>query len=131
MDAAQVYHAYVDAEKFGDKDAMAALIAPGIQIDINGLPALESAAEEASAVTLLFKAYPGYYREIIEIIEDGNRAAIRWRMVGTVIEEYRDRLTDLDLRGCSFVEVVGGQMTRAYVWTPSSAFEDVIAIFGD
>ena len=110
---------------------MQALLAPGITIELNGRPAFESAAEDAAAVTVLFDAYPDYRREIIEISEQGNVAAARWRMVGHPREDLRGRLQDLDIRGCSVIEAAGGRMTRAHVWSPSGVLEEAIALLED
>ena len=125
---ADVYRAYIAAEAAGDKGAMAALLAPGINIEMNGRPAFESAAEDAAAVTVLFDAYPDYRRELIEIIEQGDVAAARWHMVGTPRAEFADRLGELDIAGCSIVKVRDGRMVDAYVWSPDGVLEEIVAM---
>ena len=131
MSAAEVYRAYIEAERAGDKARMQDLLAPGITIELNGRPAFESAAEDAAAVTVLFDAYPDYRRELIEVIEQGSVAAARWRMVGQPREDLRDRLVELDIRGCSVVEVEAGRMTRAHVWSPAGVLEAALALLED
>lgn len=32
----------------------------------------------------LLAAYPDYHREVLETMVDGNRAAVRWRMLGAL-----------------------------------------------
>jgi predicted ester cyclase len=130
-DAAAVYRAYVDAETRRDEAAMSAALAPDVAIELNGVAALASADEDAEAMAALFAAYPDYHREIIEIVAQGSRAAARWRMVGHPRADLAERLPVLDIRGCSVVAVVDGRMTEAYVWSPSSALEDVLALVGD
>lgn len=125
---AQVYRAYVDAETARDESAMNGLLAPGIEIELNGVPALGSADEDAAAMAALFAAYPDYHREIIGILEDGTSAAARWRMVGHPRPDLADRLPVIDIRGCSVVTVEDGRMTQAFVWSPSDALERVLAL---
>ena len=125
--AAAVYRAYIDAERRRDEADMLELLAPGVVIEINGRAALDSADEDAAAVTALFDAYPDYRRELIEVIGEGNRAAARWRMIGHPREDLRSRLSDLDIAGCSVVHVADGRITRAYVWSPSTIIEDILA----
>lgn len=128
---AAVYRAYVQAETERDEDAMTALLAPDIAIELNGAPALGSADEDAAAMAALFAAYPDYHREIIETIEEGRTAAARWRMLGHPRPELRGRLPDIDIRGCSIVTVEDGRMTAAFVWSPSDALERVLALVED
>lgn len=128
MSPADVYRAYIAAEAAGDKAGMGALLAPGIKIEMNGRPAFESAAEDAAAVTVLFDAYPDYRRELIEVIEQGDVAAARWRMVGSPSPEFADRLGELDIAGCSIVEVRDGRMVKAYVWSPDGVIEAIVAM---
>jgi len=125
---ADVYRAYVAAERAGDKAAMQRLLDRGITVELNGRAAFESAAADEAAVTVLFDAYPDYHREIIEIIEQGSIAAARWRMVGHPRVNLRDRLDDLDIAGCSLVEVQQGRISRAHVWSPSGVLEEILAL---
>jgi predicted ester cyclase len=128
---ARVYRAYVDAETARDEAAMHALLAADIRIELNGAPALGSADEDAAAMSALFAAYPDYHREIVDILEDGTRAAARWRMVGHPRPELADRLPQIDIRGCSVVTVEDGRMTEAFVWSPAHALEQVLELVQD
>lgn len=128
---AHVYRAYVRAENARDVAAMHALLAPDIEIELNGAPALGSADEDAAAMAALFAAYPDYHRELIDIFEDGPRVAVRWRMVGHPRPELADRLPEIDFLGCSIVMVEAGRMTQAYVWSPSEALASVLALVAD
>ena len=124
--AAEVYRAYVAAEARRDEAEMQALLAPDIRIELDGVPALDSAEEDAAAMAALFGAYPDYHREIIDIVDAGEQAAARWRMVGHPRAQLADRLPSIDIRGCSVVSVVDGRMTEAYVWSPAGALERVL-----
>ena len=126
--AAVVYRSYVEAETRRDEEGMTAMLAPDISIELNGVPALGSAAEDAAAMAALFAAYPDYHREILEIVGEGPTAAARWRMVGHPRADLAGRLPVIDIRGCSVVTVTGGRMTHAYVWSPSGALERVLTL---
>ena len=126
----EVYRAYVEAETRRDDAGMRAVLAPDIRIELNGAPALASADEDTAAMAALFEAYPDYHREIIEIVEQGARAAVRWRMVGRPCAAMAGRLPTIDIRGCSIVAVSDGRITEAYVWSPSDALERILALVG-
>jgi hypothetical protein len=78
-------------------------------------------------MSALFEAYPDYQREIIEVIEQGSRAAARWRMVGHPRDDLAAQLPVIDVRGCSYVVVADGRMTEAYVWSSEGALEQILA----
>jgi steroid delta-isomerase-like uncharacterized protein len=126
--AAEVYRAYVAAETRRDREAMVALLAPDVVIEVNGRATLGSADEDAEAMAVLFDAYPDYRRELVEVIEQEGRAAARWRMVGTPRPELAGQLSELDIHGCSFVVVADGRITEAYVWSPSDALESILRL---
>jgi predicted ester cyclase len=128
--AGEVYRAYVDAESRRDVDAMRDLLAPDITIELNGRPGLGSAEADAAAMDALFGLYPDYRREIVEIIDDGDRVAARWRMVGQPRADMIGRLPPLDVRGCTFATVEAGRMVRAHVWSPGGAIEHLLAAAG-
>lgn len=127
---AAVYRAYLRAERERDEVAMSELLAPDIEIELNGAPALGSAEEDAAAMAALFAAYPDYHRELVELIEEGDTAAARWRMVGHPRPDLADRLPEIDIRGCSIVAVAGGRMTQAFVWSPADALERILELVG-
>jgi predicted ester cyclase len=129
-EAVRIYRAYNAAENARDGDAMSALLAPDIAIEMNGRPALSSAEDDAVAMAALFDAYPDYHREIIAVVDDGDRAAIRWRMVGHGAPRFGGRLPDLDVQGCSFIEVEGGRMTRAWLYSAEGQIDAVLALAG-
>jgi predicted ester cyclase len=129
-EAVRIYRAYNAAENARDGETMHALLAPDIAIEMNGRPALSSAEDDAVAMAALFDAYPDYHREIVAVVDDGARAAIRWRMVGQGAARFRGRLPDLDVQGCSFIEVEGGRMTRAWLYSAEGQIDAVLALAG-
>ena len=129
-DAVRIYRAYNAAENARDGEAMNALLAPDIAIEMNGRPALSSADDDAVAMAALFDAYPDYNREIVAVVDGGTRAAIRWRMVGHGAAKFGGRLPDLDVQGCSFIEVEDGRMTRAWLYAAEGQIDAVLALAG-
>ena len=129
-EAVRIYRAYNDAENTRDQATMNALLAPDIAIEMNGRPALSSAEDDAIAMAALFDAYPDYHREIVSVVDDGDQAAIRWRMVGHGATRFGGRLPDLDVHGCSFVTVEGGRMTRAWLYSAEGQIDAILALAG-
>ena len=125
---AEIYRAYIDAETRRDHEDMRALLGKDIAIEIDGAPALAGVDEDAAAIAALFEAYPDYHREIIEIIEQGDRAAARWRMLGHPRPELTDKLPVIDFKGVSVVAVEDGRMTEAYVWSSGGVLDEVLKL---
>lgn len=127
-EAEDVYRAYNVAENAHDLEATASLVAPDLEVAINGRGRIASAHEDTVANSLLFSTYPDYRREIIEVIADGDRAAVRWRMLGT--PAVGAGLPPLDLHGCSIVETRGGSLARAFLYIDETALAAVLPVPG-
>jgi ketosteroid isomerase-like protein len=119
-----IYRAYNDAENAHDLGATAALVTDDLQVAINGVPQLSSGADDEQANAALFAAYPDYRREVLEVIEDGSRGAVRWRMVGTPAAD--SGLPPLDLHGCSVVEVRDGRLARAHLYVDTAVLAAIL-----
>jgi hypothetical protein len=129
-EAVRAYRAYNIAENARDGATMNALLAPDISIEMNGRSALSSAEDDAVAMAALFEAYPDYHREILSVVDGGDVAAIRWRMVGHGAPRFGGRLPDLDVHGCSIVTVRDGRMTRAWLYSADGQIDAVLALAG-
>ena len=123
-EAAQIYLRYNDAENAHDLAVAGTLVAPDLAVEINGIAQIASAAEDAKANAELFRTYPDYHRDIVEVVPSGDRAAIRWRMRGTPAPGLD--VPPLDVHGCSFIEVRGGVMVRAALYVNGQALADVL-----
>lgn len=123
-----VYRAYNVAENAHDLEATASLVAPNLEVAINGRSRIASAEEDAVANAQLFATYPDYRREIIEVITDGDRAAVRWHMSGTPVES--SGLRPLDLHGCSIVQARAGRLTRAFLYVDEDSLAAVLPTAG-
>lgn len=128
-EAEEVYRAYNAAENAHDIDMTTLLVAPDLEVAINGRGRIASGEEDADANARLFAAYPDYRREIIEVITDGNRAAVRWRMTGR--PAAGSGLGQLDLHGCSIVEARAGRLTRAHLYVDEASLAAVLPESGD
>ncbi|NIA25695.1 MAG: hypothetical protein GWP04_09015 [Gammaproteobacteria bacterium] len=126
--AGDVYRAYNDAENRQDHETMDSLLADDIEITVNGVTAISSAEGDAVAMAALFEAYPDYRREILGIVEERTKAAVRWRMVGTPAGKIRDQLGPLDLHGCSVVEVKEGKISRAWLYSADGPIGKILAL---
>lgn len=124
----EVYRAYNAAENSHDIAATTSLVSPDLEVAINGRERIASAQEDAAANALLFQTYPDYRRDIVEVIADGRRAAVRWRMVGTPAEGLG--LGPLDLHGCSIVEALEGRLTRAFLYVDEALLAAVLPVSG-
>lgn len=124
MTVGSIYRAYNEAENAHDLAATAALVTDDLQVAINGVPQLASGAADEEANAALFAAYPDYRREVLEVVENGDRGAIRWRMVGTPAPGVQ--LAPLDVHGCSIVEIRDGRLARAFLYTDMSVLASIL-----
>jgi hypothetical protein len=74
----------------------------------------------------LYSCYPDYRREIIEMIEAGDRVTVMWSMRGTPTPALSGELGELDVRGVSVVTADGKVMTRASLFMQSGALDAVL-----
>ena len=129
--AGDVYRSYNEVENAHDHVAMTRLLAEDIEIVVNGKPAISSAKGDRLAMSALFDAYPDYRREVLAVVEAGDTAAVRWRMLGTPAGTYQDRLDSLDLEGCSVVEVAEGRIRRAWLYSAPGPIEAILELAKD
>ena len=117
MSAAEVYLAYNRAENAHDWDATTALLAPDIEVVVNGVREVSSAEDDRRAMALLVALFPDYRREVLQIVADGDEAAIRWRMSAQSAE---DPPVVLDVEGASFIRVSNGRICEAHLCAPGA-----------
>jgi len=127
-DVERVYRAYNAAENAHDIVATTALVDAQLEVSINGRERIASGDEDAEANARLFATYPDYRREIVEVIAEDNRAAVRWRMVGSPADGSGAR--ELDLHGCSVVEAREGRLTRAFLYVDESTLASILPSSG-
>ena len=127
MSAAEIYRRYNVAENHHDSRGTSRLIATDLYVEVNGMAQVASAVDDAEAMDELYKSYSDYQREILEIIEAGDRATVLWRMKGTPVDALIGVLEPLDVRGISVVTGNGRVLTRASLFVESTALSSVLA----
>ena len=103
------------------------MIATDLYVEVNGMAQVASAVDDAEAMDELYKSYSDYQREILEIIDAGDRATVLWRMKGTPVDALIGVLEPLDVRGISVVTGNGRVLTRASLFVESTALSSVLA----
>lgn len=127
LSTGEIYRRYNIAENQHDSIGTTKLVATDLYVEVNGVVQVASAADDADAMDELYACYPDHRREILEIIESGDRATVLWRMVGNPTDVLADLLEPLDVRGVSVVTGNGHVLTRASVFVESSALRSVLA----
>lgn len=127
MSAAEIYRRYNLAENLHDSLGTTQLVASDLYVEVNGVSQVASAEDDAEAMSELYESYPDYKREIMEIIEAGDRATVLWRMTGTPRPALIGTLEPLDVRGVSVVTGNGQVLTRASLFVESTALSSVLA----
>ncbi|MCW2988851.1 MAG: beta-lactamase domain protein [Solirubrobacterales bacterium] len=121
-DAATVARGYFEAVGRRDLDAMTEFYAPGGVGEIYGLVRLEVPASYRAWFGDLFRAFPDFEMEIVEIVADGEKAAVRWRATGSFsgsasFEGLAPNGSRVDIQGCDVLTVRDGlvQHNDAYM----------------
>jgi len=121
---ASLWLAYNEAENRQDFERMGELVAPALAATINGRAAVGSAEEDEVAMRALLAAYPDYRREVVEVLEIGDRVVARWRMRGTPADAASPVL---DVAGCSIVSARDGVMVAADLYCDASELDRITA----
>ena len=124
--AGEIYRRYNEAENRKDSEGTGRYIAHDLYVEINGVAEVASAEADAIAMNDLYSCYPDYRREIIEMIEAGDRVTVMWSMRGTPTPALSGELGELDVRGVSVVTADGKVMTRASLFMESGALDAVL-----
>jgi predicted ester cyclase len=106
---------YFDAVARQDLDAMEAHYAPGTGGLIHGLVDLKVGGNYREWFGNLFRAFPDWKFEVLDIVTEGDRAAVEWRARGTFTGDARFEGMEangasVDVQGCDLVRVRDGKM---------------------
>ena len=124
--AGEIYRRYNEAENRKDSEGTGRYVAHDLYVEINGVAEVASAEADAIAMNELYSCYPDYRREIVEMIEAGDRVTVMWSMRGTPAPAVSSELGELDVRGVSVVTANGKVMTRASLFMESGALDAVL-----
>ena len=116
-DTASVARGYFEAVGRRDLDAMTAFYKPGGTGEIYGLVELQAPDSYRAWFGNLFQAFPDFRLEIIEVVAEGEKAAVRWRATGVFDGMARFEGLDpngarVEIQGCDVLTVRDGLIQR-------------------
>jgi steroid delta-isomerase-like uncharacterized protein len=114
-DTASVARSYFEAVGRRDLDAMSAFYVPGGVGEIYGLVRLEVPGSYRAWFGDLFRAFPDLEMEIVEIVAEGEKAAVRWRANGTFdgdadFEGLAPNGATVAVQGCDVLTIRDGRI---------------------
>ncbi len=114
-DVATIARAYFEAVGRRDLDAMTEFYAPGGVGEIYGLVRLEVPGSYRAWFGDLFRAFPDFEMEIVEVVAEGEKAAVRWRANGTFsgsanFEGLAPNGSRVDVQGCDVLTIRDGRI---------------------
>lgn len=116
-DTASVARSYFEAIAEQDLDAMIAHWEPGGTGEIHGLVELTAPDTYREWFGNLFKAFPDFRFEIVDLVAEGEKAAVRWHATGTFngstdFEGMLPTGKSIDITGIDLVTVRDGKLQR-------------------
>lgn len=115
--AGAVARAYFEAVAERDLDRMVDFYVPGGTGEIHGLVTLTAPDAYRAWFANLFAAFPDFRFEILDVVAEGEQAAVRWRATGTFNGTARFEGMDptgakVDLTGCDLLTIRDGKIQR-------------------
>lgn len=115
--AGAVACAYFEAVAERDLDRMVDFYEPGGTGEIHGLVSLVAPDSYRAWFANLFAAFPDFRFEILDIVAEGDQAAVRWRASGTFdgaaqFEGMDPNGAKVDLSGCDLLTIRNGKIQR-------------------
>ena len=121
-DAASIARGYFDAVAAQDVEAMIGFWEPGAHDVIHGIVDMRVPEDMRTWFGNLFAAFPDYRFEVIDVMANGEKAAVHWRATGTFngsarFEGLLANGSRVEVQGCDVVTVRDGLISRndAYV----------------
>ncbi len=114
---AELARSYFEAVGRQDIDAMESHYEPGGGGPIHGLVDLKVGVNYREWFTNLFRAFPDWKFEVLNLVADGDRAAVEWRATATFngsakFEGMDPNGAKLDVQGCDMVTFSDGKITK-------------------
>jgi steroid delta-isomerase-like uncharacterized protein len=114
-DAGTVARAYFEAVGRRDLEAMTEFYVPGGVGEIYGLVRLEVPTSYRAWFGDLFRAFPDFEMEIVEVVAAGEKAAVRWHATGTfdgegAFEGLEPNGATVAVQGCDVLTVRDGRI---------------------
>lgn len=116
-EAGAVARAYFEAVAERDLDRMVDFYEPGGTGEIHGLVSLTAPDTYRAWFANLFAAFPDFRFEILDLVAEGGRAAVRWHATGTFNGSARFEGMDptgakVDLTGFDLLTIRDGKIHR-------------------
>jgi len=116
-DAATVGRGYFEAVGRRDLDAMTAFYEPGGTGEIYGLVELRVPDTYRAWFGNVFRAFPDFKLEIVELVASGEKAVVRWRATATFngsvrFEGLEPNGANVTIRGCDVLTIREGRIQR-------------------
>jgi steroid delta-isomerase-like uncharacterized protein len=112
-----IARAYFEAVAARDLEAMVDFYEPGGTGEIHGLVELTVPHGYRAWFANLFAAFPDFRFEILDVVAEGEKAAVRWHATGTFEGNTRFEGMDptgarVDLSGCDMLTIRNGKIHR-------------------
>jgi steroid delta-isomerase-like uncharacterized protein len=116
-DAAAIGKGYFDAVAAKDVDAMAACWEPGCVDELHGLASLRAPEGVKEWFANTFRAVPDFQMEVLDLIANDDKVAVRWHMTGTFTGDARFEGAiatgeKIDITGCDVLTVRDGKIVH-------------------
>lgn len=116
-DPAGVARSYFDAVAARDLDRMQAFYAPDGVGEIHGLVELRVPEPYRGWFDNLFRAFPDFLMEVLEVVAEGEKAVVHWRASGSfsgdaAFEGMLPNGRSVDLQGCDVLTIRNGLIER-------------------
>jgi predicted ester cyclase len=116
-EAGVVARSYFEAIAERDLDAMVGFYEPGGTGEIHGLVSLVAPDTYRAWFANLFAAFPDFRFEILDVVAEGEKAAVRWHASGVFDGDARFEGMDptgarVDLTGCDLLTIRNGKIHR-------------------
>lgn len=116
-EAGTVARSYFEAVGERDLERMVSFYEPGGTGEIHGLVSLTVPDTYRAWFANLFAAFPDFRFEILDVVAEGEQAAVRWHATGTFNGTARFEGMDptgarVDLTGCDLLTIRDGKIQR-------------------
>ncbi len=116
-DAASVARAYFGAVARRDVEAMVACWQPGTRDVIHGVADMRVPEDLRTWFGNLFAAFPDFSFEVLDVLAEGEKAAVHWHATGTFsgsarFEGLEPNGGSVDVQGCDVLTVRDGKVVH-------------------
>lgn len=125
-DTRTVVQSYFEALGRADRNAQTDWYADDARGHIYGVIGPTGKAEMRAFFHELFDAFPDFKLEILDLVEDDDRAAVRWRVTGTFngsrsFQGLAPTGKQVDIEGCDMVWAKDGKIVRVEAYYDTSS----------